>query len=654
MSEARSLVARVYDLINARRFDGLGEVMHADAALVLSDGTRLEGLAAVADYSAALGRAVPDVRWELERVLAESEDTIVTRTRVVRLEDGPELRLPQDRVSVALCVVSRITGGRIGELQIYSQGDSRLQSAGSDRLLAEQSAMQGVATLVARGAPQSEVFEAVVAEAVKLLGTETWLLRLEAEGGGTIVAQHGAAGLERVEAADLMLGGGILELTRRRGRPSRLDGYAGLTGPGPDRARRLGVVGSAAAPLFVQGTMWGALIVVSRGPPLQSGIEDRLALFADCAATAIANAQSRAELELLVAEQAGLRRVADLVARGAASQEVFDAVTVEAGRLMGGVAISLARHDQTVGAVFVAQSGEPLPARIPAARAEAWIERVRHTRPAVRIDDFDQVPDAETNYPGIRAAVGAPIVVAGQVWGTLAAYSPHGPLPAGTEERLSAFAELVATAERRAALARYEAELTAERNRLGRELHDVLAHTLGAASIQLTALDSRVAARDAPASVRERIGAIHRLVGDGLGEARAAVRALREDDLLLDRQLARLCELHGAAFGVQGEARSLGPETTLTLYRVAQEALTNVDKHAPKAAVSVQLLFDVEVVGVRIDNGHSGMEAAGPLASSGGGYGLAGMRERVQLTGGSLEAGPTEDGWRVCAMVPGE
>lgn len=109
-----------------------------------------------------------------------------------------------------------------------------------------------------------------------------------------------------------------------------------------------------------------------------------------------------------------------------------------------------------------------------------------------------------------------------------------------------------ATTEQRAALAWHEAELISERVRLAREVHDLLAHTLGAVSIQLTALDSRVAAGDAPDSVRDRIGAIHRLVGDGLSEARDAVRALREDGLPLETRLRHLCDLHGAALDIRG------------------------------------------------------------------------------------------------------
>ena len=213
-------------------------------------------------------------------------------------------------------------------------------------------------------------------------------------------------------------------------------------------------------------------------------------------------------------------------------------------------------------------------------------------------------------------------------------------------------AALMASVEDRAAVARREAELMAERNRLGRELHDVLAHTLGAVSIQLTALDSRVAAGDPPPDVQARIGEVHRLVGQGLEEARQAVSALREDGPPLATQLQRLCDLHAAKLDVQRPVPPMSPEVALTLYRVAQEALTNVDKHAPSATAAVSVSFEADRARVRVGNPHPVGATRSPLASSGGGHGLVGLRERVKLAGGTLEAGPTDEGWQVVADVP--
>lgn len=212
-------------------------------------------------------------------------------------------------------------------------------------------------------------------------------------------------------------------------------------------------------------------------------------------------------------------------------------------------------------------------------------------------------------------------------------------------------AKLLATAQERAAMAGRESELMAERNRLGREIHDVLAHTLSATSIQLTALDARVAAKDPHDELRGRVAAIHRLVGDGLVEARDAVRALREDSPPIVEQLRRLCDLHRAVLDVAGPPPVLGPEATLTLYRVAQEALTNVDKHAPLAPVVVRVVATGDHVRIHIENAHAGGHDS-PLAASGGGQGLVGLRERVGLAGGTLEAGPTDAGWHVVAELP--
>jgi len=212
-------------------------------------------------------------------------------------------------------------------------------------------------------------------------------------------------------------------------------------------------------------------------------------------------------------------------------------------------------------------------------------------------------------------------------------------------------ATLLATAQRRLALADREAQLVTERNRLGREIHDVLAHTLGAVSIQLTALDSRLDAGDTPEALRARVRGLHGLVGDGLREARDAVRALRDDKLSLETQIDRLCVLRGAALSVEGRSRPLPAEEALALYRVVQEALTNAAKHAPDAAVTVTLTYEEHQVVVIVDNDRGSVRGSS-LAESGGGNGLQGMRARVELAGGHCAAGPHDGGWRVTATLP--
>jgi signal transduction histidine kinase len=212
---------------------------------------------------------------------------------------------------------------------------------------------------------------------------------------------------------------------------------------------------------------------------------------------------------------------------------------------------------------------------------------------------------------------------------------------------------LIATAHQRAEVIRREAELVGERNRLGRELHDVLAHTLGALSIQLTALDTQVRTGADRDQLRTEIQRSHELVGEGLDEAREAVRALRDDSVPLDRQLERLGSQHQATVEVSGTPRPVRAEAALALYRVAQEALTNAAKHAPGAPATITVSFGTAEVTVSVRNDAAGPTARNRVSRTGGGYGLSGMRERVMLAGGQCQAGPSENGWQVTARVPG-
>jgi signal transduction histidine kinase len=203
----------------------------------------------------------------------------------------------------------------------------------------------------------------------------------------------------------------------------------------------------------------------------------------------------------------------------------------------------------------------------------------------------------------------------------------------------------------RAQVEHERAELLAERNRLAREIHDVLAHTLGAVSVQLEALDAVVDNEDTTL-IHDRVQATRGLVVQGLEDARRAVTALRDDAVPLPQQLKELCGTAGADLSLGGEQRPLSPPATLALFRIAQEGLTNAAKHAPGARVDITLRYGEDHVTLDVHNARS-TDPPGPLAAQGGGYGLQGMRERVLLLGGTLDAGPGEDGgWLVRAAVP--
>lgn len=206
-----------------------------------------------------------------------------------------------------------------------------------------------------------------------------------------------------------------------------------------------------------------------------------------------------------------------------------------------------------------------------------------------------------------------------------------------------------------------DAELAAaavtERGRIATELHDVLAHSLSGAAIQLQGA-RKLAERDhASAQVREAIDRAGELVRDGLTNARQAVGALR-GELPNVGQLESLVDAFRndanaeVILAVEGAARPLQPEASLALYRGAQEALTNIARYAPGAVTTVTLRYESGRATLTVEDRVA--EPAGTaLAGLGGGRGLAGLRERVERAGGSLQAGPTDGGWRVELDVPG-
>jgi signal transduction histidine kinase len=197
----------------------------------------------------------------------------------------------------------------------------------------------------------------------------------------------------------------------------------------------------------------------------------------------------------------------------------------------------------------------------------------------------------------------------------------------------------------------------AERARIAREIHDVLAHSLSALTVHLEG--ARLALRragDEPALAVSQVERARRLAREGLEETRRAVEALRGDPLPLPDLLAALAELYRADHGapatvtVHGAERPLAPDVALAGYRVAQEAVTNVGRHSPGAPVRIRLAYGDGELCLEVRNGPARDE---PLPGGGGGYGLIGMRERAALLGGRLDAGPEEDGWRVLLTLPG-
>ncbi|WP_226899308.1 sensor histidine kinase [Nonomuraea phyllanthi] len=192
----------------------------------------------------------------------------------------------------------------------------------------------------------------------------------------------------------------------------------------------------------------------------------------------------------------------------------------------------------------------------------------------------------------------------------------------------------------------------AERARIAREIHDILAHSLSAQLVHLEGAKLLLRA-DRAVEALERVTNARDLARSGLEEARRAVAALREDPPPLPVALRTLAEHfesttdQACTLRISGSEHRLSPETELALVRTAQEALTNVRRHAPGSPASVELEFGRVWCELRVTN-----PASPEKGSPGGGYGLVGMRERAELLGGTLSAGDHDGGFLVHLKVP--
>lgn len=198
-----------------------------------------------------------------------------------------------------------------------------------------------------------------------------------------------------------------------------------------------------------------------------------------------------------------------------------------------------------------------------------------------------------------------------------------------------------------------------ERNRIAREIHDVLAHSLGALSIQLQTARALLSDQLDVETALKVLDVAQHMAADGLTETRRAVHALRTDTRPLTEELALLADSHrerhhtGVRFDVHGQSRPLTPDAELALLRTAQESLVNAAKHSGTQPVDAHLDYAEAETILTITNPLP--QSDDPVAAVGtidGGYGLVGMRERLLLLGGSLSAAPDADRWTVTAVVP--
>jgi signal transduction histidine kinase len=401
-------------------------------------------------------------------------------------------------------------------------------------------------------------------------------------------------------------------------------------------------------PISVEGRLWGVMIVAStHDQPLPAGTEARLAGFTELAATAIANAQAKVELRGFADEQAALRRVATLVARAAAPEEVFAAVTAEAGRLLHAHHATMARYDPDGTRTLVAtwsSTGAALPL---GARASLGGRNVNtlvfQTGRSVRIDDYGDAsgPSADdAREVGLRASVSVPISVEGQLWGAMGVGSTHEPMPAGTEEQLAGFTELAATAianaESQTALttsrARIVATADATRRRIERDLHDGAQQHLVSLALQL---------RNAKAAAPPEAGDLMQQLDDVAGGLDGALEELREIARGIHPAILAEGGLHPALKTLARRStipvhldihvdERLPEQIEIAAYYVVAEMLTNIAKHAHATVINVQAATGDGHLQVTVrDDGRGGADFSH-------GSGLVGLKDRAEALGGQL------------------
>lgn len=532
------------------------------------------------------------------------------------------------------------------------------------QLVEEQAALRRVATLVAEGAEAEDIFALVAEEIARVTGLEMVMIgRYHPEQTVTLT---GAAGDHPFQPGTRwpLDGESVSSQILDTGRPVSSDPYHRMTGTIAEAARSAGLRAGVGVPVIVDGKIWGNVTVGGTDmAPLPANTERRLTQFTELIATAVSNAQARQDLRRLVDEQAALRRIATLVARGAQSQTVFDAVCEETGRLFGAATVNLVYftpEDFHLAVAGWSLRGVHVPAgTLLPLKGETIDTLVRRTAAPGRFDSYEHATGelaALIRKLGIRSEVGAPVVVDGEVWGVLIAGTDEPePLAPGTEQRLASFAELIATAvsnttarsELIASRARIVSAGDEQRRRVVRDLHDGAQQRLVHGLITLQLAQSEGGATPE----------LRRFISDALDDTRRAIEELRElahglhPAVLTARGLAAAVEelADRAPVPVQIDIpeQRFAAAVESAAYFIAAEALTNVAKYANASKAGITVTVSADALVLEVDDDGIGGAVVRP------GSGLYGLLDRVAALDGTLTVkSPPGAGTCLRAQVP--
>jgi signal transduction histidine kinase len=533
----------------------------------------------------------------------------------------------------------------------------------------EQAALRRVATLVARAARPEEVFTAVTAEVGRLFYADfAFMFRYEADGepAVTVLGSWAASGAappaevgERVEFE----GENITSKVFHTRRPARVEGFGDDAGAALPRARSVGLRSGVGAPVSVQSRLWGVIMVASVGEaPLPVDTEARLVGFTELVATAIANAEAREELRMVADEQAALRRVATLVARGARPAEVFAAATDEVGRLLGTDTTWLRRYLPGPAAASIAAfaAGRPLPPEEPRPLGGGNIATlVYETGQPAWVEGSDWLlADWEGRPLPITSGVGVPVIVEGGLWGVMSvASSTEAPLPPGTEARLTAFTELIATAianaeahdQLAASRARVVASADEARRRIERDLHDGAQQQFISLALKLRAVQALVSPQQV--ELAHELAQVATGLADAVQDLRELARGIHPAVLAeagLAPALRNLARRSPVPVRLTVRVEDRLPELVeVTAHYVVSEALTNAAKHAKATVVQVEVEATDSALRVAVHD--DGIGGADPRRGSG----LLGLKDRVEAVGGTITLhSPLDEGTRLLVDLP--
>jgi signal transduction histidine kinase len=519
------------------------------------------------------------------------------------------------------------------------------------RVAAEQAALGRVATLVAVAVPPGDVFTAVAAEVGGLFGVPlVGLFRYDGEGVATVIAGTGKVLSYLGQRWPCPAGDpDLVASLQRTGQPLRIEDYRQIRSAISGLAREIGIGRAAGVPVLVSGRVWGAVVVAAghEHPPLPADTLDRLAVFTELMATAIANSDARTEIERLAQEQAALRRMATLVAQGADTGEVFTAVAREVSEVMHLPVAAVQRYeDDETTTVIAAWSDRPHPFQ-PGTRwpyhASGLASRLRQTGRAGRVVDYSHRRGAfavKAREIGLHSVAAAPITVDGAVWGLVTIASTDGPLPDQVEGRLAEFTELLGTAiantqsrtELSASRARIVAAADETRRRLERDLHDGIQQRLVSLALKARTIETMT-----PRPADQTQGELS-LLADGL---ETALDELREISRGIHPAILSEAGL-GPALKALARRSAVPVEVDLSLssrpaehlqvagYYVASEALTNTAKHAQASVITMRVdgCDGALTLSIRDD----GIGGADPSRGSG----IIGLKDRVEALGGTI------------------